>query len=70
MSEQILLQPIAGLRYIDKAQESLEKARIAHERYSHHDSKTSDLQDAIEYYMSTRLSMTHLCRKRTTGSRL
>ena len=49
MSEQILLQPIQAAN-TDKAKESLEKARIAHERYLIRQ-QNSDLQEAIEYYI-------------------
>ena len=49
MSEQILLQPIKAAN-TDKARESLEKARIAHERYLIRQ-QNSDLQEAVEYYI-------------------
>lgn len=49
MSEQMLLQPIKTANS-DKAKESLEKARIAHEKYLIRQQNT-DLQDAIEYYI-------------------
>lgn len=49
MSEQTLLQPIKAAN-IDKARESLEKARIAHENYLIRQ-QNSDLQEAIEYYI-------------------
>ena len=49
MSEQILLQPIQASD-TNKAQESLEKARIAHEKYLIRQ-QNSDLQEAIEYYI-------------------
>ena len=49
MSEQMLLQPIKAAN-TDKAKESLEKARIAHEKYLIRQQNT-DLQDAIEYYI-------------------
>lgn len=49
MSEQMLLQPIKSAN-IEKARESLEKARIAHEKYLIRQQNT-DLQDAIEYYI-------------------
>lgn len=49
MSEQTLLQPIKAAN-IDKAKESLEKARIAHENYLIRQ-QNSDLQEAIEYYI-------------------
>ena len=47
MSEQILLQPMKAAN-TDKAKESLEKARIAHENYLIRQ-QNSDLQEAIEY---------------------
>ena len=50
MSEQMLLQPIKSAN-IEKARESLEKARIAHEKYLIRQQNT-DLQDAIEYYIA------------------
>ena len=49
MSEQILLQPIVAAN-TDKAKESLEKARIAHERYLIRQ-QNSDLEEAIEFYI-------------------
>lgn len=49
MSEQMLLQPIKAAN-TDKAKESLEKARIAHEKYLIRQQNT-DLQDAIEFYI-------------------
>ena len=49
MSEQMLLQPIKAAN-TNKAKESLEKARIAHEKYLIRQ-QNSDLQDAIEYYI-------------------
>ena len=48
MSEQLLLQPVAA--NTDKAKESLEKARIAHEKYLIRQ-QNQDLQEAIEYYI-------------------
>lgn len=49
MSEQILLQPIKAAN-TDKAKESLEKARAAHEKYLVCQQNT-DLQEAIEHYI-------------------
>ena len=49
MSEQMLLQPIQASNPT-KAQESLEKARIAHENYLIRQ-QNSDLQEAIEHYI-------------------
>ncbi len=48
MSEQLLLQPVAA--NTDKAKESLEKARIAHEKYLIRQ-QNQDLQEAIEHYI-------------------
>ena len=48
MSDQLLLQPVAA--NTNKAKESLEKARIAHERYLIRQ-QNQDLQEAIEYYV-------------------
>ena len=49
MSEQILIQPVINEK-VEKAKESLEKARIAHERYLIRQSN-QDLQDAITNYI-------------------
>lgn len=49
MSEQILLQPVSA-ENSDKAEQSLEKAREAHERYLIR-RQNSDLQEAVEYYI-------------------
>ena len=49
MSEQILIQPIVAANS-DRAVESLEKAREAHEKYLVRQ-QNSDLQEAIEYYI-------------------
>lgn len=49
MSDQILLQPIQAANP-ERAVESLEKARIAHEKYLIKQQNT-DLQEAIEYYI-------------------
>ncbi len=49
MSEQILLQPIQ-VANSDKARESLEKARIAHEKYLIRQ-QNCDLEEAIENYI-------------------
>ena len=52
MSEQILVQPLAGenSEKVKKAKESLEKARVAHERYLIRQNN-KDLQDAITNYI-------------------
>ena len=52
MSEQILIQPTAGdnSEKVKKAKESLEKARLAHERYLIRQNN-KDLQDAITNYI-------------------
>lgn len=49
MSEQILIQPIKAAN-CDKARESLEKARLAHEKYLI-GLQNKDLQQAVEYYI-------------------
>lgn len=49
MSEQTLIQPIIAANS-DRAAESLEKAREAHEKYLIRQ-QNSDLQEAIEYYI-------------------
>ena len=49
MSEQTLIQPIVAANS-DRATESLEKARAAHEKYLIRQ-QNSDLQEAIEYYI-------------------
>lgn len=49
MSEQTLIQPIVAAD-TGRAAESLEKARIAHEKYLVRQ-QNSDLQEAIEYYI-------------------
>lgn len=49
MSEQTLIQPIVAANS-DRAAESLEKARTAHEKYLIRQ-QNSDLQEAIEYYI-------------------
>lgn len=49
MSEQTLIQPIVAANS-DRAAESLEKARAAHEKYLIRQ-QNSDLQEAIEYYI-------------------
>ena len=51
MSEQVLLQPIHAANP-EKARESLEKARIAHEKYLVCQ-QNCDLQKAIEYYIDS-----------------
>ena len=49
MSDQILIQPIQAADP-NKARESLEKARIAHENYLVRQ-QNEDLQTAIEFYI-------------------
>ena len=50
MSEQILLQPVTNDEKAEKAKVSLEKARIAHERYLIRQNN-KDLQEAITNYI-------------------